>query len=282
MSAREASILAGLSHGLHKIAFFDPTRNATAANLADHVKKANWDIIKIIWMINPGLMFTRVKDENGMERSPLEWSFYLLDTYTWKPFYEWIQENKPELADEFHLQKSSQQEHINIEPLLNDAYPTYSAKARQYIAGEIDEQELDRQWIILGENQKKYLPMHMLKEMCRLSRGDKWDPAYKFDDDSAPTDSYVRYCDSDNKHIYLDSDEFSAKFGVCFSLKRSIRGFDAVATNTNRSDRSRDDVWPERLLCIDANAATFRQLYQARVSDLSIIASPVLQPPSSR
>lgn len=277
MASKEELILRDLTHSVKKFGLFVASGKAldpTAADLVDYVKKADWDFIETIWRNNPQLMFTSVKDENGIERSPLEWALYNLDTYTWKPFYEWIQEKKPELVDEFHLQKNALQDHINIEPLFNEAYSTYYAKAEQYIAGKIDEDELDRQWIVLGRVQKKYLPMHMLMEMCRYSKEDTWDPACKFDTKIAPIDSFVRYCSSNNEHIYLDSDEFNAKFGVCFSLDRGKLCFDTVATDTNRSHRSRDDVWPHRLCDIAHDAACFQQLYNVRVADHSMITLP--------
>jgi len=277
MASREISILHALTHSIKKFGLFvasGKALDATAEDLVAYVKKADWDLIETVWRNNPKLMLARVKDENGIERSPLEWALYNLDTYTWKPFYEWIQENKPELLDEFHEQKSALQGHINIEPLFNEAYSTYYAKAEQYIAGEIEEDELDRQWIILGGKQKQYLPMHMLMEMCRESRDGTWNPEYQFDNQTAPTNSHVRYCSSDNRHLFLDSDEFNAKFGICFSLYRGAGRLDTVATEKMRSHRSRSDVWPHRLRDITHDAETFRQLYKVRIEDLSMIASP--------
>ncbi|GAN31425.1 hypothetical protein [Legionella pneumophila] len=141
---------------------------------------ADYEKIEAIFQINPSLMFvgSKVKDINGksIETTPLQYSIYALDSYTWKICQSICLKNKnthPEFLtwfNEHHIEDT-----INLEPLF-EAYRNYVDKWEK-TATDFDinqdqtnfDQDLLDAWFNVGLKQRDYLPRHLLREMCQLS-----------------------------------------------------------------------------------------------------------------
>lgn len=230
-----------------------------AATLLAHVDHADYIDIERMWKENPQLMFVKVKDKDGNTTTPYQRALFNLDTYTWKPFEKWIQENRPELVREYQKQKEEQTEHFNLQP-ASDAYKTYDIQTQKWINDKISNKEIDKEWLKLGNVLKKTLPRHMLREFCR-ENDSSWTKTSTFDADALPAPEGGRIYDwSTRAYINLDSVEFDTNFGSSYSLLRG-RGGRAAAVGGDGLG------WGACWILFDAGV--FRQLYEIRTSDLT-------------
>ncbi|OGT56721.1 MAG: hypothetical protein A3F43_01985 [Gammaproteobacteria bacterium RIFCSPHIGHO2_12_FULL_42_10] len=236
-----------------------------AAQLLAYVDKSEYDNIEKMWKLKPDLMFVEIKDKDGVLTTPLKRALYKIDTWTWKPFYEWIQENKqnqPYLADlelKFLQQNDAQKKHVDLNYLqpLSDEYAVYDTQVQKWYRNEITDAEIDREWKKLFEKQCEILPFHMIREMCREGNG-LWSPESRFDAKTAPKGGRV-YDYTVGSYIKLDSDEFLSRFGSSLGF---VRG-GAVSGAW---------MWAPAFGAGSArDADSIRQLCKVRTSDLASI-----------
>lgn len=244
----------------------DMTQSSTedkkkAAKLLAHVDHADYDDIERMWKKHPRLMFAEVAVNDGKPNTPLKRALYNADTWTWRPFYEWIQQNQPDLVPEFFKQNDTQKEHVDLQP-LNDEYALTYEKLEKFRRDEIRVVEIDRQWNELLKKQNEILPFHMVREMCRKGGG-LWSPESKFDAKTAPKGGLV-YDYVAGDYIKLDSNVFRSKFGSSFGLYRGygMHPWDSAFWTSNGTDST---------VGVIRDAASIQQLCKVRIAELASI-----------
>lgn len=250
-----------------------------AAELLAYVEKADYGRIRGIWLNNPALMLIEVKDKNGFTTTPLKRAFYNQDTYTWKPFYDYLNYAKPELLQEFYKQKDAQNEVVDIEPLLT-LYAEYRDQVKAWQKNTRDDTRINAMWLELRRAQRKILPWHVIREMCRdnlLSRGYQfadrtWKPDSPFDVTQLPAPEGGHVYNSDKPaYVPLDSDDFEKDFGTKATLMRG-EGF------WRNAQYAWTTSWGDWL---EYDAATFKRLFEVRNKDLFSLSFRELLDPLS-
>jgi hypothetical protein len=228
-------------------------------------------------------MFVEIPGKDGKLTTPLKRALYNLDTWTWKPFYEWINANKAmekgserfhKLEAAFIKQNAEQTEHVDLEslkPLIKE-YEAYDIQVQKWYRYEISDAEIDSAWKKLFEKQFERLPFHMIREMCREGNG-IWKPESSFDAKTAPKGGCV-YDYSAGWYIKLDSDEFLSRFGSSLGVVRAALfrdGFAGAAAGAwpRVAGRCAWSVHGVRVPSHDADS--IRQLCKVRTSDLASI-----------
>jgi hypothetical protein len=175
-----------------------------------------------MWKQKPELMFVELYDKDGKLTSPLKRALYNIDTWTWKPFYEWIRQSQPDLELKFLQQNDEQKKHVDLNYLqpLFDEYAVYDTQVQKWDRDEICGDEMVGEWRKLCEKQRERLPFHMIREMCREGKG-IWSAESKFDATTAPKGGRV-YDYSVVSDIKLDSDQFLSRFGSIIGLSRGV------------------------------------------------------------
>lgn len=250
-----------------------------AAKLLACVEKADYGRIEAMWEANPALMFVEVQDKEGRITTPLRRAFYNLDTYTWKPFYEYLKYAKYEFLPKFFEQKEAQKEHINIEPLLS-LYAEYRDQVAAWKKNIRDDTKINAKWLELRHAQRKILPWHVIREMCRdnlLSSGYQfadrtWNPLSPFDVTQLPAPEGGHVYNSDiPAYVSLDSDDFEEDFGTKATLMRG-EGF------WRNAQYAWTTSWGDWL---EYDADTFKRLFEVRKQDLLILSFRELNDPHS-
>lgn len=270
---REVNLRIQRQHGFYSLppVAIAPTANQKklATELLAYVNKADYDSIESMWKRNPELMFVEVADKNGQLTTPLKRALYNLDTWAWKPFYEWIKQNKPDLLAEFIAQNEAQTSHVNMNYLqpLFDEYANLRDKAKLSFNKKISNADFDIELKKLFSKQNEILPWHMIREMCR--KGDFWNQDSRFNAKDAPKGGHV-YAELLYKDISLDSAEFDFYFGVSSGLKRDTSYHVSLCSNINLDiERAAIDAFAARYF--DHDALIIAQLYKVRKADLADI-----------
>lgn len=226
--------------------------------LMRHVINADYNEIEKAWNKNLELMFLPVIRADGItDISPLQKSFELYDTYTWKGFYEKIKD-QPELVDRFFEQADQQKNHINLQPLF-DAYEAYRVQYYKWLDSEITDRDLENEWINLGKLQRELLPLHMLREFCR--EGDTWSSQSRFDTKLPPPNGGSIYNYSTSKTIDLDSSDFHSGFGSSFSIVRGVASTYAAGGQRDGWEGPWGHPWL-------FDPMIFSRLFEIRIADL--------------
>lgn len=263
--------------------FSPPTaeEKSQAANLFYYVHKADYRNIELIWKKNPRLMFVEIELENGAKTTPLKRALYHLDKWTWKPFYEWIKQNRPELEAEFIKQNAEQTKHIDLDylqPLFNEyqVYLNMKSDCRRGDSSSVRQavDAIDHQWPKLAKMQRQYLPWCVVKEMCRpgqLWLGNSLGPDARFNHATAPVDGYIN---SVGGTLKLDSKKFERDFGighykgVVYGLVRSWH------LNANTGRFWSDDEYFVAGGDLEHDVEIITQLIKVRTADLACIPKP--------
>lgn len=185
----------------------------------------------------------------------------------YKIFYESIKDNA-EMLKIFFEQKGRQSTHIHLDDLFN-AYKAHDAEGQIWLGGnETREDKLDQAFYVLGEVQKRVLPMHMLKEFSRP--GKLWTEALTFDARRVlrPQSCDVRYLIGKGDTRSLLTTLSDSRWGISSSLVRGelsrvfMQDFSPMRDNRNLNGI------PSATSC-DSDCNTFRRLLQIRTSDFT-------------
>jgi hypothetical protein len=226
-----------------------------AQRLLRLVEKADYDKVARMIYRNPLLMFEQLGSI-----SPLKYAFNVYDTYMWRLFEVKIKARYPQMLVNFNKELRAQTEHIDLEPLFQ-AYEKYEAQWNRWDRKEITREELDKEWLTLGQAQRAFLPTHMLREFCR--EGNTWRPESRFNDPTPPSGAQI-YNDTTGHYVILVPHPPLGGLGVDFSLIRCVH---SSSTSIGRglpmplAEASRN-----RYVAYDFR--TFRRLYEARIEDL--------------
>lgn len=180
----------------------------SAEKLLEYVNKAEYKKARNIWQQDPALMLLEVTDKDGKITTPLKKAFFNLDTYTWKPYYEWIKINRPELVDAFLAQNEAQNDHADILPLVRHSYSLLKreldwCKSMSHINAHVK----------LQIDQRNLLPWHMVREMSREDA--VWSSSSNFNLPHPPYGGRVFVCQTD-QWVDLDSENFQNSPGFIY------------------------------------------------------------------
>lgn len=239
-----------------------------AENLLYWVDHAHYEMIEKFLATNPYLMLMEVPVKDGKPNTPLKRALYNLDTWTWKPFYELIQKNYPELVPEFLKQCDEQKSHVDLQPLYR-AYVDEFVDAR----GEWwKNKDKHIHLIKFAKTQGKYLPWHMLREMCRESTD--WSPDSLFDELSAPKGGKVFWrASASTEAVAIETGIFYERYGTVLGVVRRKDAMAHVIGNPIDLLEVCEDLRGKKMEHNMYEVATLKRLYQVRLADLAAIPS---------
>lgn len=241
--------------------FTNPTANQKnlASRLLKAIQLADYSDIQCLWKPRPELMFVEVLNDDGELTTPLKQALFLLDKWTWQPFYEWLQNNRQDLVPEFLQQHAEQTKHIDDTRLQAyfDAMQAMHDSITLWYKNKMTDAELLKQWKQLGIIQDQTLPVHMIKEMCRGNLGfpdRNWYPNSKFDAVTPPSFDVRR-----------------SNIGCGISQNTLVRGKENRAIAASAPGSWALHALPKRL---KYDADCMRQLIQVRSEELKQIPVP--------
>ncbi len=187
-----------------------------------YIELADYENSQKIWKENPELMFVEVKDDKDKSTTPLKRALFLLDTWSWKPFFEWLTINNGPLLHEFFKQAALQSTHVSM-VLLFKAYDAFNNRCKNLRNGffnfpeRAQENEQSRSLSLadlskeLSNAQRSNMPWHMLREMCRKSSWHSWQKA-GLEERTPPKASSI-YSEHVHESLDLDSEDFKKHHG---------------------------------------------------------------------
>ncbi len=225
------------------------------------IKQADWNAIEKIINAHPTLMFERVQStitEQSERISPVQYAFFLYDTYTWKILLQKIQ-NNAELIDLFLQQEEQQKNHIDLSPFFA-AYADYRKKYAAWLENKITKEDVQQAWLTIGIMQGQFLPVHMLKEFCRADK--LWRPYAPFHADlnTRPIPNII-YDYHRGQIFSLCPITTTSRLGKDFTLGRGSR----MCCTWRKGTRKRAAA-QER---IREDCKIFEKLYQVRSNELT-------------
>lgn len=143
--------------------------------LMDTVHQFNYKKAQDIAKRNPASILEKIcyvshEDEVSLDSiipmvSPLQQSFYNLDSYIWNIFYQIVKDD-PVYLESYKVQLSEMNEHFDIQP-LHDSYDEYISKCPK----SFDPESMETQACLIRtrkiREEQDWLPKHFIFEMAR-------------------------------------------------------------------------------------------------------------------